>query len=71
VSRSEAEKLAAENTINLLSQQKLALVLDLDQTLIHATTEQNVKQQPLIVNGSDIIEFTLPPNPTKYYVKLR
>ncbi len=49
---------------------KLSLVLDLDHTLIHATTEHIVKHKPT-VEGNDIIEFTLPPNPTKYYVKLR
>lgn len=34
----EAEKIAEQDKQSLLAQRKLALILDLDQTLIHATT---------------------------------
>lgn len=49
----------------------MSLVLDLDHTLIHATTEHIIQNIPSIQETKNLIEFTLPPNPTKYFVKLR
>jgi hypothetical protein len=82
VSQREAERIEAgrvhlyhfhsncvlETAKRLQSEKKLSLVLDLDHTLVHATTEYMVSEIP---QNTDIIEFTLPPNPTRYFVKLR
>lgn len=42
VSVQEAKRLDTESTAHLLSQRKLALVIDLDQTIIHATVDRSV-----------------------------
>jgi len=89
VSEKEAKRIDEDNASRLRDTVKLSLVLDLDHTLVHATTEYMVKQslqsnsntpQPedtssklseLFKNETDVFEFTLPPNPTKYFVKFR
>lgn len=42
VSRQEAERLDSEATRRLLNNRKLALIVDLDQTIIHATVDPTV-----------------------------
>lgn len=42
VSRQEAQRLDSESTRQLLEQRKLALIVDLDQTIIHATVDPTV-----------------------------
>lgn len=42
VSRQEAQRLDGESTKHLLDQRKLALIVDLDQTIIHATVDPTV-----------------------------
>lgn len=42
VSRQEAQRLDSESTRHLLDQRKLALIVDLDQTIIHATVDPTV-----------------------------
>lgn len=42
VSAEEAQRLDSETTRHLLSQRKLALIVDLDQTVIHATVDPTV-----------------------------
>ncbi|KAJ9476591.1 RNA polymerase II subunit A C-terminal domain phosphatase [Pseudozyma hubeiensis] len=42
VSAEEAQRLDSESTSHLLSQRKLALIVDLDQTVIHATVDPTV-----------------------------
>lgn len=42
VSRQEARRLDTESTKHLLDQRKLALIVDLDQTIIHATVDPTV-----------------------------
>ncbi|CAO1637380.1 unnamed protein product [Parajaminaea phylloscopi] len=42
VSREEAQRLDSQSTTHLLDQRKLALIVDLDQTIIHATVDPTV-----------------------------
>jgi RNA polymerase II subunit A C-terminal domain phosphatase len=44
VSASEAQRLDSESTAQLLSQRRLALIIDLDQTIIHATVDPTVEE---------------------------
>lgn len=67
VSRSEAERLEVENAKRLLDQKKLSLILDLDQTIVHASCDQRISQW----QNSDIRQFNLPRSPLVYYIKLR
>lgn len=69
LTRKEAKRVDGEKEKALLKQRKLALVLDLDQTLIHATTENNIAEKP--VESDDLFEFTLASDPLRYFVKLR
>jgi RNA polymerase II subunit A-like phosphatase len=39
----EAQRLEAQTTTRLLSAQKLSLIVDLDQTIIHATVDRSVQ----------------------------
>eukprot|EP01113_Clastostelium_recurvatum_P009860 TRINITY_DN14805_c0_g1_i1.p1 TRINITY_DN14805_c0_g1~~TRINITY_DN14805_c0_g1_i1.p1 ORF type:complete len:660 (-),score=84.90 TRINITY_DN14805_c0_g1_i1:181-2160(-) len=75
VSRSQAEKYEEETTKRLLSERKLSLVLDLDNTLVHATTEAFFQQTPwasqVDIAAEDIKHFVLQDSPLRYYVKLR
>ncbi|KAJ3088992.1 Carboxy-terminal domain (CTD) phosphatase, partial [Physocladia obscura] len=78
VSEKTAEKLERETAQRLKREQKLSLILDLDQTLIHATIDQTVGEW-LADDGSnldypelkDVHKFTLPESPIIYYIKLR
>ncbi|KAI9244629.1 HAD-like domain-containing protein [Sporodiniella umbellata] len=67
VSRSEAERLEQENVKRLLQGKKLSLILDLDQTIVHASCDPRISQW----KNDDIRRFTLPKSPTVYYIKLR
>ncbi|CAB4406829.1 unnamed protein product [Rhizophagus irregularis] len=73
VSLNEAERLEKETSRRLLEERKLSLIVDLDQTLIHATIDPTVEEW--IKDGNDVAEdvrkFTLPDSPIVYYIKLR
>ncbi|CAG8476598.1 13550_t:CDS:2 [Acaulospora colombiana] len=74
VSLSEAERLEKETSTRLLKSRKLSLIVDLDQTLIHATVEQKVEEwmsDESNAAAKDIHKFVLPDSPTVYYIKLR
>ncbi|KAK3809543.1 MAG: hypothetical protein J3Q66DRAFT_72126 [Benniella sp.] len=73
VSRTEAKRLEHATVERLLSEGKLSLIVDLDQTLIHATVGAAIDEW---VNSQsempkDIRKFPLPDSPTPYYIKLR
>lgn len=55
-----------------MKNRKLSLILDLDQTIVHASWNQKVsdyiKEND---SSSDIRQFTLPSSPLVYYIKLR
>ncbi|KAJ3378797.1 Carboxy-terminal domain (CTD) phosphatase [Entophlyctis sp. JEL0112] len=73
-----AAELERETAKRLKAARKLSLILDLDQTVIHATVDQTVGEW-LADDGSnlafpelkDVHKFTLPGSPTIYYIKLR
>jgi RNA polymerase II subunit A-like phosphatase len=67
VSRSEAERLEKENAKRLLESRKLSLILDLDQTIVHASCDPRISHW----KNEEIRQFTLPKSPTMYYIKLR
>jgi len=76
VSRREASRIDSEITQKLLDNEKLALVLDLDNTLLHTITEDSVAELPKKfldenTEGQDIIEIFPTPDSKKHYVKLR
>ncbi|KAI8645739.1 hypothetical protein BD408DRAFT_411448 [Parasitella parasitica] len=71
VSREEAEKLEAENARRLLKIRKLSLILDLDQTIVHATWDKRLKDAQFKKDDKDIRQFTLPGSDVVYYIKLR
>jgi RNA polymerase II subunit A-like phosphatase len=61
----------------LLTQRKLSLLLDLDQTVVHATVDETVGQwledpeNPSFPTMTEVHSFTLPDSPIKYFIKLR
>jgi RNA polymerase II subunit A-like phosphatase len=74
VSLNEAERLEKETSSRLLEERKLSLIVDLDQTLIQATTDQTVEEWIRDQNNipaKDIHKFILPDGPAVYYIKLR
>ncbi|KAL9552218.1 hypothetical protein MBANPS3_003885 [Mucor bainieri] len=71
VSREEAERLEAENARRLLKIRKLSLILDLDQTIVHATWDKRVDESQYKADDKDIRRFTLPGSDVVYYIKLR
>ncbi|KAJ3084018.1 Carboxy-terminal domain (CTD) phosphatase, partial [Quaeritorhiza haematococci] len=77
VSQAEAARIERENTERLLRDEKLSLILDLDQTIIHATVDPTVgewmndPQNPNFPALKDVYKFTLPDSPVVYYIKLR
>ncbi|KAF9913635.1 Carboxy-terminal domain (CTD) phosphatase [Lobosporangium transversale] len=73
VSRSEAARLEKATVQRLVAEGKLSLIVDLDQTLIHATVGTAIDEW---INSQgempkDIKMFPLPDSPTPYYIKLR
>ncbi|KAL0075274.1 hypothetical protein J3Q64DRAFT_1704091 [Phycomyces blakesleeanus] len=77
VSRKEAERLEKETAERLRKDKKLSLILDLDQTIVHATWDPTVGEwmdDEKNANHSateDIRKFTLAGSPLVYYIKLR
>lgn len=80
VSLSEASRLEKETTKRLLRQSNLSLIVDLDQTIIHAAVDptigdwQNDSQSLNHEAVKDVASFRLPdegPNGNTYYVKQR
>ncbi|KAJ3326879.1 Carboxy-terminal domain (CTD) phosphatase, partial [Gonapodya sp. JEL0774] len=77
VTKSEAMRLEKETTERLLRSRKLSLVLDLDQTIIHATVDPTVgewMEDPTNPNYpvlQGVHRFVLPDHPAVYYVKMR
>eukprot|EP01114_Cavostelium_apophysatum_P018946 TRINITY_DN5968_c0_g1_i1.p1 TRINITY_DN5968_c0_g1~~TRINITY_DN5968_c0_g1_i1.p1 ORF type:complete len:583 (-),score=132.20 TRINITY_DN5968_c0_g1_i1:26-1672(-) len=76
VSQKEAQRIDKANAERLLRANKLSLVLDLDNTLVHAVMVHNLTQDVSVMlaegsDSTDIYEFTLPPLPHKYMVKFR
>ncbi|KAJ3318363.1 Carboxy-terminal domain (CTD) phosphatase [Boothiomyces sp. JEL0866] len=73
LSRNEAARIEKMNTDRLISHKKLSLLLDLDQTVVHATTDHTITEwlvdQPAI--QEQIHSFTLGGSDMVYYVKLR
>lgn len=65
VSRAEAERIDQETTTRLLEQRKLALIVDLDQTIIHVTVDPTVREWAQDVTNPnwhalrDIVAFQL------------
>ncbi|KAJ3101412.1 RNA polymerase II [Phlyctochytrium bullatum] len=61
----------------LLTERRLSLILDLDQTVIHATVDPTVgewlkdKSNPNNTALEDVHAFRLPDSPVIYYIKLR
>lgn len=77
ISQNEASRLEKERANVLLKGRKLSLLLDLDQTVIHATVDPVVGSwlnDPHNLNFptlKDVYFFILPESPTVYYIKLR
>ncbi|KAF0547698.1 RNA polymerase II subunit A C-terminal domain phosphatase [Gigaspora margarita] len=77
VSLNEAERLEKDTAARLLKSRKLSLIVDLDQTLIHATIDPTVEEWINDENNinhptvKDIHKFVLSDSPTIYYIKLR
>ncbi|KAJ3235617.1 Carboxy-terminal domain (CTD) phosphatase [Chytriomyces hyalinus] len=79
VSESKAKEIERETAQRLRKQKKLSLILDLDQTVIHATVDRNVGEWLQDVDHPDhhalknIFHFTLAGDRDKniYYIKVR
>ncbi|KAI9031939.1 hypothetical protein CLU79DRAFT_730794 [Phycomyces nitens] len=77
VSRKEAERLEKETADRLRKDKKLSLILDLDQTIVHATWDPTVgewmddEKNANHAATEDIRKFTLAGSPLVYYIKLR
>ncbi|KAJ3411753.1 Carboxy-terminal domain (CTD) phosphatase [Chytridiales sp. JEL 0842] len=73
----EAARIENQNAKRLLTEKKLSLILDLDQTIIHATVDPTVGEwmsdpdNPNFPALTDVHSFVLPDSPVVYYVKLR
>ncbi|KAI8369405.1 uncharacterized protein BYT42DRAFT_617436 [Radiomyces spectabilis] len=77
VSRKEAERLDEENIAQLTKSKKLSLIVDLDQTVVHAAwdptvgewlnDEHNINHKAM----ENIHQFVLPGSSRVYYIKLR
>lgn len=65
IAKEEAEKLGKQDITNLLSHEKLVLLVDLDQTLIH-TTNDNIPPEL-----KDVYHFQLHPTGPWYHTRLR
>ncbi|KAF8932432.1 Carboxy-terminal domain (CTD) phosphatase [Haplosporangium gracile] len=73
VSRTEAKRLEHDTVGRLLNEGKLSLIVDLDQTLIHATVGPAIDEWINSQGGmpQDVKMFPLPDSSTPYYIKLR
>ncbi|KAJ1677072.1 CTD phosphatase Fcp1, partial [Spiromyces aspiralis] len=87
VSVDEAQKMEKKNAQRLRKLKKLSLIIDLDQTIVHAYASQDPKFEDWLIDNytgpdadtprekrqlpSDIGAFFLPDSPHKYFIKLR
>ncbi|RKP39127.1 HAD-like domain-containing protein, partial [Dimargaris cristalligena] len=75
VSRDEAQRLEQETAERLLEGRKLSLIVDLDQTIIHANATRDPMDAWLAECSpelrADVGCFQLPESPLLYYIKLR
>eukprot|EP00123_Amoebidium_parasiticum_P006794 comp17661_c0_seq1/m.17454 comp17661_c0_seq1/g.17454 ORF comp17661_c0_seq1/g.17454 comp17661_c0_seq1/m.17454 type:complete len:779 (-) comp17661_c0_seq1:302-2638(-) len=74
ISQTAAQQLGLQDEQQLTASQRLALVVDLDQTLLHATTAPFVDDWLTVKDSKsleDIHSFYIPGSPIKYFVKLR
>ncbi|KAI8370139.1 HAD-like domain-containing protein [Choanephora cucurbitarum] len=75
VSLVEAERLEKQDRERLLKEKKLSLIVDLDQTVLHATWEPNianwVDEQKTKNPVKDLRTFSLDGSMNKYTIKLR
>ncbi|KAI8323876.1 hypothetical protein GQ54DRAFT_257458, partial [Martensiomyces pterosporus] len=80
VSYQVATRLESETMQRLWKARKLSLIIDLDQTIIHAFATQDPNFETWLVenydsphhtNDDDIGSFVLPDSPLRYYIKLR
>ncbi|TAQ85107.1 hypothetical protein B7494_g6572 [Chlorociboria aeruginascens] len=77
VSETEASRAEEDLQRRLLKNRKLSLVVDLDQTIIHATVDPTVGEWQSDVNSKnyeatqDVKKFQLNEDPNVYYVKFR
>src|SRR5690242_9226398 len=56
---------AREHTRELIAARKLVLILDLDHTLVHATTDPRAERL------KDVYSFTIPPHNNRHFIKPR
>ncbi|KAI8929943.1 hypothetical protein BC831DRAFT_441660 [Entophlyctis helioformis] len=77
ISQREALRIENETSERLKQARKLSLVLDLDQTVIHATVDPTVgewmadPENPNFPALTEVHHFTLPDSQVIYYIKLR
>ncbi|KAI9244428.1 hypothetical protein EDC94DRAFT_439463 [Helicostylum pulchrum] len=77
VSLNEAKRLEQQDEKRLLDQRKLSLIVDLDQTILHATWEPSIadwvkeRKESNSDSVKDIKQFTLDGSPLIYSIKLR
>ncbi|KAG2236026.1 hypothetical protein BDF21DRAFT_393024 [Thamnidium elegans] len=77
VSLNEAKRLEQQDEKRLLDQRKLSLIVDLDQTILHATWEPSIadwvkeRKERNSDSVKDIRQFTLDGSPLIYSIKLR
>lgn len=73
----EAKRLEKQDEQRLLKEKKLSLIVDLDQTILHATWEPYIaewvkdKKKHDSQSVKDISQFTLDGSPLVYSIKLR
>jgi RNA polymerase II subunit A-like phosphatase len=66
LSAEEAAKLERENTKHLLGQRKLSLIVDLDQTILHATVDPTVGEWLKAKRASEEGSTTPPPESANF-----
>ena len=77
VTAAEAQRVELGSTQSLLQRRKLSLVVDLDQTILHASIDPVVsawmadKGHPNHDAVKDVHRFFLPDSPVEYFLKLR
>ncbi|KAI8969704.1 hypothetical protein BDB01DRAFT_840117 [Pilobolus umbonatus] len=73
VSLHEAKRLEAQDEQRLIRSRKLSLIVDLDQTVLHATWEPSIAQwgNERKKHDTDIRQFTLEGRPIVYTIKFR
>ena len=70
ISKKVAEQIDEKIEKKLIEEKKLALVLDIDNTLVHTTPESRINDKPNVDN-ENIYEFKFPESPHLCYVKFR